>query len=770
MDEITHAGICVVALDTGNVFLTQRAFDPTDAPDVQETFEFPGGGLQPGETPQGAAIREFAEEVGGPPWVFTSAGSWTSSPYQGFICTIEAQPDMSDWRATDEVQAVVWASPEDAIKMNLRPEMESFDWSLVTGLDVSGNTDGAEGEMGASMDEPNYEDCTLDFAVHSIPIHGVVAPEETESGDARAFSGGSMTSRPLRLPFSWQKKAYNQHDGSVVVGSVDRLMRKDGLVHWEGQLLCSDEGDELAQLIAFFGRYGVSVDGDRGSLDETRSKQTGVTWFEAVRAAGLTAVAIPAFAEAYVAFGPHPDMPDESSEDGSILVAGARSPETFDRGAGWVTNPKETSRIHEYWMPGHPGGEKIQWGKPGDFARAKALIGEKIAKHSPDKMRFLNQIIAQWHFDALGYWPATHARMYREGKGTKAGFDTGDSWSEVMVASISEEAWDGDQSRFTLGQWKKSCVLDRGGDGTTYAQYGFPIREPNGDLSRAAVHNAAARIDQAKAPSAAIGKAKAALRDAYAELNEDAPDSVKASLDEALWDTNSVMVASAVTTLPSRSRFDRQEGSGALVIETGEDGLQYTYGYLGEWGVCHIGYDGECAGLPDDPTGDGYAEFHLGRTQTDEGYISTGLITYKVNHRSASQLLSETAEQAHYDNVANAWAAVRLGEDERGVWFAGVVLPGVPQEDVVLIEASGQISGEWKYGALRGLQSVNIPGFPVLRSSAVRSDSGEILALVASASGKPCAPSPVEMMQALAQADAEARFQKLRDDYTKGLS
>lgn len=86
--------------------------------------------------------------------------------------------------------------------------------------------------------------------------------------------------------------------------------------------------------------------------------------------------------------------------------------EEFDRGPGWVTHPKETRRIHAYWTkPGQPGYAKIGWGKGGDFNRCRALVGEKIAANSPEDMRFINQICAQWHHDALGIWPGEHLTM-----------------------------------------------------------------------------------------------------------------------------------------------------------------------------------------------------------------------------------------------------------------------------------------------------------------------------------------------------------------------
>lgn len=86
--------------------------------------------------------------------------------------------------------------------------------------------------------------------------------------------------------------------------------------------------------------------------------------------------------------------------------------ESFNRGPGWVTDPAATRRIHSYWTtPGQPGYAKIDWGKGGDFNRCRTQVGEEIGESSPEKLRFINQICAQWHKDALGYYPSTHAKM-----------------------------------------------------------------------------------------------------------------------------------------------------------------------------------------------------------------------------------------------------------------------------------------------------------------------------------------------------------------------
>jgi hypothetical protein len=79
------------------------------------------------------------------------------------------------------------------------------------------------------------------------------------------------------------------------------------------------------------------------------------------------------------------------------------------RGPGWITNPEDTQRIHNYWTKkGEEGYQKIGWGVPGDFNRCRVLVGEKIAENSPEDLIYLNRICAQWHHDALGYYPSQH--------------------------------------------------------------------------------------------------------------------------------------------------------------------------------------------------------------------------------------------------------------------------------------------------------------------------------------------------------------------------
>lgn len=95
--------------------------------------------------------------------------------------------------------------------------------------------------------------------------------------------------------------------------------------------------------------------------------------------------------------------------------------------------------------------------------------------------------------------------------------------------AISEKAWDGSAARFSDEEYYRSCVVHKNGTSKAKSDNSLPILEPNGDLNRAAVHAAAARVDQVDAPPAEIAKGKRSLVTAYRKLEEDPPESLTAA-------------------------------------------------------------------------------------------------------------------------------------------------------------------------------------------------------------------------------------------------
>lgn len=144
--------------------------------------------------------------------------------------------------------------------------------------------------------------------------------------------------------------------------------------------------------------------------------------------------------------------------------------------------------------------------------------------------------------------------------------------------AISESEWDGSSSRFTDEEWCRSTIVHLEDGCTAKSDHKMPIREPNGDLSRAAVHNAAARFNQVDAPPEALASARRALVRAYGELDEEPPESLTASGSDTFQNGNIPEITKDapgwITNPSDTSRLRRYwtEGPGAARIGWGTPG------------------------------------------------------------------------------------------------------------------------------------------------------------------------------------------------------
>lgn len=443
-EGVTHAGLAVQASDTGRVLLIQRSLDQEDAPDVQGTWEFPGGSLEGGESPEEAARREFCEEVGCvcPDGVIT--GGWRSDNgiYQGFVltCDIEREafdrlnPEVADMVNPDDPNrrkpdVAAWFSIEQikALGLNLRPEVHNTDWSQFS----EGGGDMWQSEP-KPEEEPMPETQTKDTKMASetsifaaapvVPGHGVLTVEDTWSGDRRRFSPGSLRTRPLPLPLSWQRSSDEGHKASVTVFKIARAERVGKEIRYSGNFIVNAESDEVQALIAEFGKFGVSVDADDVAMEfseATDTEQEGVTFTDA-RSCGGSIVQIPAFHEAYIALGPEPgdffDGGESLDSGGESMVASIEAdvfvdiaPGKTEDGPGWITNYEDTDRLRDWWASAESG---VNWGVPGDFNRCRVKAAEYV------KPQYLSGFCANRHYDALGFWPGQEASVADSLEGT----------------------------------------------------------------------------------------------------------------------------------------------------------------------------------------------------------------------------------------------------------------------------------------------------------------------------------------------------------------
>ena len=136
-----------------------------------------------------------------------------------------------------------------------------------------------------------------------IPL---VLPENMESGDGRSFSAGSITMRELPLPLLWQIKTAQGHDGSVVVGRIDKMERTaDGVGNAYGVFDSGEYGREAERLVRGGFIKGISADLDRFEAAEEEASNGeedgkiggGKIKITKGRIMGITLVPKPAFQE-----------------------------------------------------------------------------------------------------------------------------------------------------------------------------------------------------------------------------------------------------------------------------------------------------------------------------------------------------------------------------------------------------------------------------------------------------------------------------------------
>lgn len=188
--------------------------------------------------------------------------------------------------------------------------------------------------------------------------------------------------------------------------------------------------------------------------------------------------------------------------------------------------------------------------------------------------------------------------------------------------------------------------------------------------------------------------------------------------------------------LPPASAFVDPQLDGPTPLTIGEPdpaGYRMVRGHLATWGTCHIGFAGQCI-TPPRSSAD-YAYFRTGavRVVDESGAVFSVAVGHLTVGDKGHAAMSDSASAAveHYDVTGTAVADVAAGEDEHGIWVAGVVRPDVPEAKVRELAASA-LSGDWR--RIRGnlelvaALAVNVPGFPVPRA---RVASGTPTALVA---------------------------------------
>ncbi|GHI91738.1 NUDIX hydrolase [Streptomyces olivaceus] len=153
-------------------------------------------------------------------------------------------------------------------------------------------------------------------------------------------------------------------------------------------------------------------------------------------------------------------------------------------------------------------------------------------------------------------------------------------------------------------------------------------------------------------------------------------------------------------------------------------------GYLAAWGVTHRSFPGRNITPPRSRSG--YKPFNSRPVATSEGVVDVGLITMGTGHAALG--LDRRSAAAHYDDTGTMAAVVRAGEDARGIWLAGAVLPTLSDEQRLRLSLC-RFSGDWRQegGGLElvAALAVNTEGFPVPERR--RTDQGDYALVAAGA-------------------------------------
>ncbi len=166
--------------------------------------------------------------------------------------------------------------------------------------------------------------------------------------------------------------------------------------------------------------------------------------------------------------------------------------------------------------------------------------------------------------------------------------------------------------------------------------------------------------------------------------------------------------------------------------EVTASGWRRFYGHGAAWNTCHTGFANVCREPPRE--GD-HPYFRLGEVVTASGErVAVGSVTMGIGHASTAPGVTARQAAEHYDNTGAVVALVASSDGNHGIWLAGAVPPWVSKERVAALQASGQLSGDWrKIGGkfrLMAFLAVNHPGFPVPRLR-VGMQRGEQTSLVA---------------------------------------
>lgn len=201
------------------------------------------------------------------------------------------------------------------------------------------------------------------------------------------------------------------------------------------------------------------------------------------------------------------------------------------------------------------------------------------------------------------------------------------------------------------------------------------------------------------------------------EVNTVAAENAEVTISEPLTAASYVLTIPDVPPAEWFAEPTDVDIRGALTVT--DEGR--VYGYLAPAGVAHRSFK-ERVTVP--MRNVDYSLF-MGRETlvAGGGRVVTGALTMDCGHASTGYR-DPAAAMDHYDNSCSIVATVRIGENDRGVWVAGSLVPGLSANQVSRLMAC-QLSGDWRphrersgWREFAGALLVPVPGFAMSRTEA----------------------------------------------------
>lgn len=559
--------------------------------------------------------------------------------------------------------------------------------SAVLDLDV----DDAEAEIPDDVDI--VEEDLVDDVLVEIPVHGVATIEGKATGDGRMFALGSLTNRPLPLPIRYEFVGNHGGDTSMVapVGRIDEIWKVDvdGYVEvrYRGVIITTKAyANEAVEGIADGSLTGVSVETDDITVDVSAERER--------------------FRQALI------------EERDNTIAANAAS-DAADVEQRIVLSDEEIDQQVEQWVgTGKSGVTTFSEARvcgftivpiPAFFEGYIALGGAFPDEVSDEELAALTAcgcMDADLDAELQALVAAAFAPGTKDGPGwvtnPRATARIRRYWTKGKGAAKIKWGAPGDfnRCRSQLAKYVANPEWLAGLCANMHFEVlGFwPAQHHSGGVAASAGAEAR-RSSSTVDPMLRLVEFDGELEDAPRALVAGAgwPD----AFDAALFANPNLTVETPLTIVGDR-----------------------VFGHIATWNACHVGMSGLCQNPP--ASRDAYRTFMKGLIDTTEGELRVGTLTFGIGHIGIRANASQAT--AHYDKPDAVRAYVVIGEDAVGIWYSGVLRPGLSKGEIKEFRALGAISGDWRYVknelTLIGVTAVNTPGFQLERQTALVAAAG----------------------------------------------